>query len=191
MSAPVKQVGFLAMKSDQATTDSYVPIYGMDAIRLRRGQDWAINVVGPQSVYTNHWKGSQPVTYDINFELMVGWGELRTTEDLKTKIKLFHAMCSHRLGVDGYCLPPPRVQLLLAGHVNQIGFLADVGTELKPPWVVSDTGGSAQLTGISCIFTGKFWFAPGLGADGIVQIAEGNRILSSEVVAQNLYTVSI
>jgi hypothetical protein len=184
MAAPVQTIGYIAADGGS----EYIPIYSLpDGIDLGRGQEWNVRVLGPQSTNVAVWTGSRPVFYDINFELLVGWGKVKDLGQLQGCMRLFHSLCSHQVDASGKTSPPPPVKLVIGGQIDQVGFLEDCRTKLKPPWVIDQSTGSNRLTGISCQFTGKFWFMPGMQANGIVAIQRNVRTLSSAQVRSRFY----
>lgn len=174
MAAPVEQVGLLSSEAGE------VPIFSMDAVDLTRSQKWNIESLGPSSVYLAMWEGCAPVYYDINFDILVGWGSIRSRTNLRDCVRAYHAMASHRIGPNKKTLPPPPVRLLIAGYVNMTGVMADVRTSAQPPW-------GDGLMPTKCTFTGRFCFLPGYDASGISFITKNNEDMSMEKVKGSLY----
>jgi hypothetical protein len=194
MSAPVVEIGRIidaTSPSPGMGLGSYIPIYSLDEIALSRGQNWKVDV--GISSFIVIWQGSQKVSYAINFELLVGWGDIQSISQLNDAVALFHALCSPVLaGSNGQgrsgTISPPAVRLMILGQVNMLGILEDVKTVFKPPWVTDP--GQTQVTGMSCQFSGTFTFVPGLGTDGQIVAVICQQDLSYASVKTNLYDIS-
>lgn len=183
MSARIIEIGQLL----DANTKEFIPIFSLDSVDLGRGQDWSTQTVGPQSMQMASWKGSRPVTYNINFRLLVGWGAISTPEVLQDKISLYHSWASHDSAGAEVKSPRP-VRLIIAGQVNMIGVLEEINTKLEGPWVIDEP--NYGMRGMSCVFTGKMFFLPGMQKDGKIVVSTNNVDLGRATVRKSLYYIA-
>lgn len=138
------------------------------------------------------WTGTNAVTYDLNFELLVGWGDVTSREQLATFMSVFQGMGSHQTKSSTEAgLPPPTTRLVISRFVNMTGWLDQVTVEGFGPWGTQFIGGERTLLPTRCRFTGNFIMVPGINieskAGGDILIQGNNHQLSSAVVRKNFY----
>lgn len=179
-SAPVTEIGRLSC------TYGTIPMYSMDEVVLERKQRWDLNPIAYKDDVLAHWKGSDPIYYDIDFDLQVGWGEIKDYDTLIKKVKIYHAMAAQE-GNDKEAAPPPIVTFKLYGIISSPGVLTSIRTAFKRPF--------AAWMGVanphSVKFTGQFAFLPGVSggsAQGkLVDVVKQNQLMNARQIANNLY----
>lgn len=174
----------------RSATLGSVPIVGLDEIDIGREQDWDVSSSGLQSSVVAVWKGSQPVEYPVNFELLAGYGDVPSREVLYDKCRIWHAMGAHQLDNQGHAIAPPRVQLLIYSVVDQVGFFKNVRTNMMGPW--GSSKGDVQFALPTVVrFSGTFCFIPGYdiaAAQAGVSINQNNKNLAATNVRNVFYT---
>lgn len=161
-----RQVGWV----QNTLSGSSIPIYGLENIEIGREQAWNLTPMGLAGGMTAVWEGAQPIEYNLNFELTVGWGQITDRAELFRMCKVFHAMGSqtepsdyNQPGVSLAYAPPP-CHLIIGGgdstYIDQIGVFRNVKTVATPPWG-GNTAGLAGALPTTVQFTGSFIFIPG------------------------------
>ena len=190
--APVIPIGYFLSPADAS---EYIPIYSLECIDMKRSQNWSNTNTSINSAQVMQWEGSDQVIYDVDFELIVGFGGIQNHDQLMTAVKLWHSWGSHKGGgngasnmpVPGASNMPVPVQLVVYGQINVYGFMKSIATKMKPPWRYANN----KLIGTVCQFTGQFMFAPGLDiTNGSIVTFTNNTSLAYDAVKSKFYQIS-
>lgn len=171
-----------------------IPIMGMDEMEIARSQNWDVSPLGIHASLAAVWGGSDPVEFNVNFELLAGYGPVKDREMLYEMAKRFHAMAAHQEGDDGLALAPPMVQLIIFRVIDQVGFFKNVRTSFLGPWGGKDLKGDSGFTEAYPTvvrFSGTFCFVPGYDSNANkagVSVSLNNKNLSMNSVASSFYT---
>lgn len=178
---------------NQKTKES-IPIMGLDEIDISREQLWDVQPLGIQSSVAAIWTGSAPVEYQVNFELLAGWGKVKDRGTLMEMCRIFHSLGAHQLSDEGnMAIAPPPVLLVIEQVIDQIGFFKNVRTVMQGPWGPENSIRDFTKALPTVVrFTGTFCFVPGYNEEAAksgVSVDMNNWNLASEFIRTSFYTL--
>ena len=176
----IKVNGFILAES-APVAGKRLYIMGLSEIPLSREVTIQVDPLGVKSGAVVSWGGDMPPRFSLSWSLTAGFDHVavKDRDALLTQIKLAHALgASAGITAKKLLRGPPRVRLVIPGHINCIGVLTRVATTEKGPW---DTKSSQLPT--KCDFAIEFTPFPGYDPEKIIKV-EKDTWTASEIVSR-------
>ncbi len=149
----IKENGFIQVES-APLGGKRLYIMGLSEIQLRRNSAFQISPLQFKSGSILSWGGDIPPRFPLSWTLTAGFDHVavQDRQALLEQIKLAQALgASSGVTTTNLLKGPPKVRLVIPGHINCLGVLNDVTTTEKGPW---DTKSSQLPT--TCDFSIEF-----------------------------------